>query len=426
MLKRLDETTVHSFLTERRRQQFKSNATVTQTVSTIIQDVYETGDAALKQWTQTLDHVTIDTFKIAEEQLKTAWDSLPEALKKALENAKASIETYHQAQAYMPLHQNALGISRTQRITPLARVGIYIPGGTARYPSSVLMNAIPAQVAGVKDIVMVTPPHPEGIDPSVLGAAYLCGVHEVYQVGGAQAIAALAIGTKSIPPVDKIVGPGNIYVATAKGQLSSVVGIDHFAGPSEVLIFADDSVDPAWIAADLMAQAEHDPLAQSILISQDVSVLDAVENALETMLPTRMRKTIIESSLKTNGLRILLPSLPDVYDVINQLAPEHLEIMTRTPEVHGSKIHHAGSIFLGPYTPEAVGDYIGGPNHTLPTSGTARFASGLSTFDFQKRTSILAFDAQAFDRVADDVITLADQEQLEAHALSIRIRKDRQ
>lgn len=423
MLKRLNETTIDAFLKNRKTRRFSLHDPILKTVQDIIASVAERGDEALKAWTLKLDGVDIDTFKVPEALLKASYDSLDDALKKALKKAQASIESYHKKQAYKPLNETQDHIQRNQRVTPIERVGIYIPGGTARYPSSVLMNAIPATVAGANHIVMVTPPHPEGIDPSVLGAAYLCGVKDVYQVGGAQAIAALAFGTQSIPSVDKIVGPGNIYVATAKQQLSAIVGIDHFAGPSEVLIIADDSVDPRWIAADLMAQAEHDPSAQSIVISDDEAVLDAIDQALIQEVPKRLRASIIEASLNDYGKAIHLPA-QSMYDVINELAPEHLEICTKNPETHLPLIKNAGSIFVGPYTPEAIGDYIAGPNHTLPTSGTARFASGLSTFDFLKRTSIVTYSQKAFNDVYEDVVRLADQEQLDAHAYSMRIRKE--
>lgn len=423
MLKRLNETTINAFLKNRKASRFSLHDPVLKTVQEIIASVAKRGDEALKDWTLKLDGVALETFKVPEALLKASYDSLDDALKAALKKAKASIESYHRKQSYMPLEETYNDIQRSQRITPIERVGIYIPGGTARYPSSVLMNAIPATVAGVNHIVMVTPAHPEGIDPSVLGAAHLCGVKEVYQVGGAQAIAALAFGTKSIPSVDKIVGPGNIYVATAKQQLSSIVGIDHFAGPSEVLIIADDSVNPRWIAADLMAQAEHDPSAQSIVVSDNEAVLDAIDEALSQEVPKRVRESIIRKSLNDYGKALLLSS-QSMYDVINEIAPEHLEICTKNPEAHLPFIQNAGSIFVGPYTPEAIGDYIAGPNHTLPTSGTARFASGLSTFDFLKRTSIVTYTQKAFNDVYEDVIRLADQEQLDAHAYSMRIRKE--
>lgn len=423
MLQRLNETTINAFLKNRKARRFSLHDPVLKTVQGIITSVLEGGDKALKAWTLKLDGVAIDTFKVPETLLKASYDSLDDGLKRALKNAKASIESYHEKQAYMPLEETDKDRQKSQRVTPIERVGIYIPGGTARYPSSVLMNAIPAHVAGVTQIVMVTPPHPEGIDPSVLGAAYLCGVKDVYQIGGAQAIAALAFGTESIPAVDKIVGPGNIYVATAKHQLSSIVGIDHFAGPSEVLIIADDSVNPCWIAADLMAQAEHDPSAQSIVVSDNETVLDAIDQALSQEVPKRSRESIIWKSLNDYGKALLL-STQSMYDVINEIAPEHLEICTKNPEAHLPFIQNAGSIFVGPYTPEAIGDYIAGPNHTLPTSGTARFASGLSTFDFLKRTSVVTFTKNAFNQVYDDVVRLADQEQLDAHAYSMRIRKE--
>ena len=414
---------LEALIKEKRALAIEALTSYEKSVQIILDDVFKEGDKALKRWTKTLDSVEIDDFLIPESTLKKAYESLSPALKKALENAKASITSYHQHQKYATFQDQENGSVRAQKVTPIDKVGLYIPGGTARYPSSVLMNAIPALVAGVKSIVMVTPPHPDGIDPSVLGAAYLCGIKTVFQVGGAQAIAALAYGTETIPTVDKIVGPGNIYVALAKQRVSSIVGIDHFAGPSEVLIYADASVDPAWVAADLIAQAEHDVLAQAILITADPAVLDNVNSALESQVRLRSRRTIIEESLRKRSVALLVKSHQEAYQTINAVAPEHLQLMTTDPMQHLKFIDHAGAIFMGKYTPEAVGDYIGGPNHTLPTSGTARFASGLSTYDFLKRSSVLQMTEASFEKVADDVITLAHQEGLDGHAYSIEVRR---
>lgn len=413
-----------TLIKSRKQQRFSSLKTYDQTVQDIIEEVYLNQDEALRRLTKQFDGVDVKTFKVPEADLKKAFDECPEALKKALIKAKENITSYHQLQKYPTIQDGQPLVLRAQIVTPIESVGIYIPGGTARYPSSVLMNAIPAQVAGVKNIIMVTPPQKEGIDPSVLAAAYLCGVKEVYQVGGAQAIAALAYGTTSIPAVDKVVGPGNIYVALAKQKLSSVIGIDHFAGPSEVVILAGENANPKWVAADLIAQAEHDPLAQSILVTLSDTLIDQVNQALALQLKDRSRKEIIEVSLKERSLAIKVASLEEAYAYVNAIAPEHLEILLDDPLYHLNYIHHAGAIFLGPYTPEAIGDYIGGPNHTLPTAGTAKFASGLSTYDFLKRTSVLQYSKEAFNGVASDVITLAQQEQLDGHAYSIQVRKE--
>jgi histidinol dehydrogenase len=423
MLKRWTES-LNTLIQTRKHQRFSALKTYDQPVQAIIEDVYLNQDEALRRLTKQFDGVDVESFKVPETALKKAFDECPEALKKALIKAKENITSYHQLQKYPTIQDGNTQLLRAQIVTPIESVGIYIPGGTARYPSSVLMNAIPAQVAGVKNIIMVTPPQKEGIDSSVLAAAYLCGVKEVYQVGGAQAIAALAYGTQSIPAVDKVVGPGNIYVALAKQKLSSVIGIDHFAGPSEVLILAGENANPKWVAADLIAQAEHDPLAQSILVTLSDALIEQVNQELVRQITKRTRKAIIEISLKERGLAIKVASLEEAYAYVNAIAPEHLEIILDDPLYHLNYIHHAGAIFLGPYTPEAIGDYMGGPNHTLPTSGTAKFASGLSTYDFLKRTSVLQYSKEAFNDVARDVITLAQQEQLDGHAYSVQVRKE--
>jgi len=389
---------IASLIQLRKRERFSALKDFDSSVQAIINDVYENQDEALRRLTIKFDKVVVKDFKIPKTELKKAYEKTDERLIKSLEKAHEAISSYHRFQKYPTIQDNDEGRLRTQKVTPIENVGIYIPGGTASYPSSVLMNAIPAKVAGVKKIVMVTPPQKDGIDPAVLAAAYMCGVDEVYQVGGAQAIAALAYGTKSIPAVDKVVGPGNMYVALAKQKLSSVIGIDHFAGPSEVLILANDIDDAPYIAADLIAQAEHDPLAQSILVSLDTTLIRAVNQELQKQVLLRNRQEIIKTSLKNRGLAIK----------VNLIAPEHLQVMVEDPIYHLKYIENAGAIFLGKYTPEAIGDYIGGPNHTLPTSGTARFASGLSTYDFLKRSSVLMLTKEAFDDVADDVILMAD------------------
>lgn len=423
MLKTWNQT-IDALIKTRKKERFVSLKEFDKVVQTIIDDVYKNQDDALRRLTLKFDGVNVKDFKISAPLLKKAYENTDEALIKALEKAHKAITSYHRFQKYPTLQDSFNGALRTQKVSPIEKVGIYIPGGTACYPSSVLMNAIPAKVAGVKKIIMVTPPQKEGINQAVLAAAYMCGITEVYQVGGAQAIAALAYGTESIPAVDKVVGPGNIFVALAKQKLSSVIGIDHFAGPSEVLIFANDENDASWIAADLIAQAEHDKMAQSILVTFEKTVVEAVNIELQKQLSLRVRQEIIETSLKQRGMAIVVSGFEEAYQVINQIAPEHLQLMVDDPIYHLKYIENAGAIFLGKYTPEALGDYLGGPNHTLPTAGTARFASGLSTYDFLKRSSVLMFSKEGFEAVADDVILLAHTEQLDGHAYSIKVRKD--
>ena len=423
MLKRINYADLTQVLSRRKSEFLSRQKTVQADVQSIIDSVIERQDEAIIDWTNQFDGVQLDTFKVPSETLKKAYDSLAPNLQKALQNAYDSIASYHTLQTYTPLEDDQQGLYRAQKITPLDSVGLYVPGGTAAYPSSVLMNAVPAKIAGVKRIAMVTPPHPDGISATVLAAAYLCDIDAVYQVGGVQAIAALAYGTQQIPAVAKIVGPGNLYVATAKHLLSSVVGIDQFAGPSEVCIWADHSVPVSFIAADLIAQAEHDPLAQSIVMSDDEAILDAIDDELSKQVKDRSRHSIIVSSLKNYGLSILLEDKAQGPSAINQIAPEHLELLIQKPRRVLSEIRHAGAIFLGPYTPEAMGDYMGGPNHTLPTSGTATFASGLSTYDFLKRTSILEISEERFTQMADDVEALALEEHLDGHAESVRVRR---
>lgn len=399
-------------------------AQATRDVEAIIEAVRVEGDAALRRYTQTFDGVTLATFRVDPQTLKDAYEAMDTPFKTALEKAYINIQRYHEKQQYVPLEVEEDGLYQAQKITPIERVGLYVPGGQARYPSSVLMNAIPATVAGVKRKVVVTPPHADGLDRGVLAALYRCGIDEVYQVGGAQAVAALALGTESIPQVDKVVGPGNLYVALAKQLLSGTIGIDSFAGPSEVMIFADSTADPRFIAADMMAQAEHDVLAKSLVVSTDETLLKAVEEELQRQLPNRTKRKTIAASLEAYAALILVDNDAAALAMINACAPEHLELITQQPKQYLPLIHNAGAIFLGAYTPEAIGDYLGGPNHTLPTHGSARFASGLSTYDFQKRTSILGIDRARFIADAEDVMTLARAEGLEAHEHSVKLRKE--
>ena len=416
-----DTETLKTALLSRNQFDFKDiNASVTQ----IIDAVKEKGDSALFDYAKQFDNVALTTLKIPEEALKAAYEALPKTLLTAFTKAKDNLTRYHEQQMDTSFIDEEEGIIRAQRITPIDRVGLYIPGGSAAYPSSVLMNVIPAQIAGVKQLVMVTPPQKNGVNPTILALAYWLGIDEVYQVGGAQAIAALAYGTETIPKVDKVVGPGNIYVATAKKQLLGTIGIDSFAGPSEVIILADPTTKASYVAADMIAQAEHDALASAITFSTDQRFLDEVETELTRQVPLRERQEVIEASLKAYGALVHVDDFKEAIEWVNVLAPEHLQLMYQDAESDVELIRNAGAIFIGSYTPEAVGDYIGGTNHTLPTSSTARFASGLSTYDFCKRTSVLKYDAKALERVIDDIDAMAKEEGLDGHAYSATIRKD--
>ncbi|TGD72111.1 histidinol dehydrogenase [Mangrovimicrobium sediminis] len=395
-------------------------------VQGIIADVASRGDAALLEYTARFDALEVSAaaqLEVPQARLAAALEAIPAEARAALETAAARIREYHQHQLqeswrYTDAAGNLLG----QQITALSSAGIYVPGGKASYPSSVLMNALPAQVAGVEQIVMVVPaPHGE-LNELVLAAAHIAGVHRVFTIGGAQAVAALAYGTQSVPAVDKIVGPGNIYVATAKRMVFGRVGIDMIAGPSEILVICDGSTDPDWVAMDLFSQAEHDENAQSILLCPDADYLDAVAASIERLLPTMERADIIRASLTGRGAMILTASLADAVAISNRLAPEHLELSVQDPEALLPTIRHAGAIFMGPWTSEALGDYCAGPNHVLPTAGSARFFSPLGVYDFQKRSSvIMCSDAgvQALGKVAS---TLARGESLTAHARAAELR----
>ena len=398
---------------------------LTETVSAIIARVRAEGDAAVIDLTNRFDRVQLglSTLQIKPNEIAAAAASVPPDLHDALTLAATRIEAFHRAQLPQDLAlTDSTGARLGLRWGPLDSVGLYVPGGTASYPSSVLMNAIPARVAGVPRIAMCVPA-PDGVlNPLVLAAASLAGVTEIYRCGGAQAIAALAYGTALIPPVDRITGPGNAYVAEAKRQVYGQVGIDSIAGPSEVLILADASNDPTHIAYDLLAQAEHDAAAQSILITTDPAFADAVETAVTTALATLPRAPIAGASWANHGAIILVKDWAEAATLANRIAPEHLQLMLPNPEAVFATIRHAGAVFLGPHCPEAIGDYIAGPNHVLPTSGAARFASGLSVYDFLKRTSWVALDASAFAALAPAAAALATAETLTAHARSITQR----
>lgn len=394
-------------------------------VSAIIADVRARGDAALIDLSRTFDRVDLAALglQVTDAELDAALASIPPETREALEFAKTRIESHHARQRPTDeTYTDTLGVTLGHRWTSVDAVGLYVPGGTAAYPSSVLMNAVPAQVAGVPRIVMVVPAPDGQIAPLVLAAARLAGVHEVYRVGGAQAVAALAYGTATIAPVDKIVGPGNAYVAQAKRQVFGQVGIDMVAGPSEVLVLADDSANADWIAADLLAQAEHDAAAQSILVTDSDDLAQRVVAAVEGMLETLPRAEIARASWRDHGAVIKVRDLDEAPALVDRVAPEHLEIQAEDADRLAARIRHAGAIFIGAYTPEAIGDYVGGTNHVLPTARSARFSSGLSVLDFMKRTSILKLDADALEKVGTAAVRLAEVERLQAHGRSVSIR----
>jgi histidinol dehydrogenase len=398
---------------------------VDQAASAIIAEVIARGDAALIAYSRKFDFVDLEKLglRVTSGEIDAAFACCSAEALDALRFAHSRIMSFHERQLPEDLRfTDGLGVELGWRWSPIEAVGLYVPGGTASYPSSVLMNAAPAKVAGVKRLVM-TVPAPEGrINPLVLAAAKLAGVDEVYRVGGAQAIAALAYGTQTIAPVAKIVGPGNAYVAAAKRRVFGTVGIDMIAGPSEVLIIASKDNNPEWIAADLLAQAEHDTAAQSILITDDASLASAVETAVDRQLGVLPRQKIAAASWRDFGAIILVADLQESIALADRLAPEHLEIMTADPDALGNRIQNAGAIFLGAHTPEAIGDYVGGSNHVLPTARSARFSSGLSVLDFLKRTSILKCGADSLEKLGPAAITLGQAEGLEAHARSVALR----
>ena len=403
-----------------------SSTDIAQTVDDIIANIRQNGDQALIDYTNKFDGMDvsdISALTVDQSALKKAFDSLAEKEKIALQSAADRVRDYHQKQkqdtwTYTEDNGTLLG----QKITPLDRVGLYVPGGKAAYPSSVLMNAIPAKVAGVGELIMVVPT-PKGVtNPLVLAAAHIAGVNTVFTVGGAQAVAALAYGTQTIPKVDKIVGPGNIYVATAKRAVFGQVGIDMIAGPSEILIICDGKTDPDWIAMDLFSQAEHDEDAQSILLCPDADFIKQVESSITKLLPTMDRKDIIATALKDRGALIQTKDMDEAIAISNQIAPEHLELSVEDPQSMLDDIKHAGAIFMGRNTCEAIGDYCAGPNHVLPTSGTARFSSPLGVYDFQKKSSLIMVSDEGANILGEIAATLADGEGLQAHAQSARYR----
>ncbi|MDU7213237.1 histidinol dehydrogenase [Clostridium sp.] len=397
---------------------------VLKSVSNILEDVKKNGDKALQSYTEKFDRVLLDDFEVSIEELDECFIKVEKNFIDNLEEAKKNIEYYHNSQKSRGFILNKdNGIFLGQRVIPLDSVGVYVPGGTAAYPSSVLMNVIPAKVAGVKEIIMITPPNKEGkLNPYIGVAAKVAGVSKIYKVGGAQGIAALANGTESIPKVDKIVGPGNIFVATAKRLVFGKVDIDMIAGPSEILVVADENANPKYIAADLMSQAEHDRLASSILVTTSKQLYEEIEKELEAQIKDLDRKEIIEEALKNYGKAIICNSIDECIEVSNRFAPEHLELMAENPMELLGKIRHAGSVFLGNNTPEPVGDYFGGTNHVLPTNGTARFYSALSVDSFIKKSSFLYYSEEAIKRDGEKIINIANKEGLTAHANSVKVR----
>ena len=403
----------------------QQNDNVEEAVAAIIQDVRLRGDEALRHYSATFDRVELEHFEVGQDLVDQAFEQVDQAVLTALENAKANIESYHRQQIEKGFEdQPTDGVIRGQLIRPIERVGVYVPGGTAAYPSSVLMNVIPAKIAGVKEIIMITPPQKKFV-PAILVAARLAGVDKIYQVGGAQGVAALAYGTETIPKVDKITGPGSIYVATAKKQVFGLVGIDMIAGPSEIGIIADETANPAYVAADLLSQAEHDILARAILVTNSEALADAVEAEIEKQLQDLPRQAIARSSIEDNGRIILTQDVDSMFDLMNLVAPEHLEIAVEEAYDYLDKVENAGSIFLGHYTSEPIGDYYAGTNHVLPTTATSRFSSALGVHDFIKRIQYTQYSKAAIQVAEKDITSLAYAEGLQAHAKAIEVRNDK-
>ena len=417
------EAVFQAFLEAKR----EAPADITEAVSGILRRVKQEGNAAVLAYSQQFDRVTLtsESLRFSDQEIAEAEAGCGAEALAALQLAADRIRSYHERQKPEDSsYKDDTGVRLGHRWTAIEAVGLYVPGGLASYPSSVLMNAIPAKVAGVARLVMAVPSPDGEVNPLVLAAAKLAGVTEIYRIGGAQAVGALAFGTESIAPVDKIVGPGNAYVAEAKRQVFGIVGIDMIAGPSEILVVADNANDPSWTAADLLSQAEHDTVAQSILITDDADFADRVEAAVAAHLENLPRREIAAQSWRDFGAIILVPSLEAAPALVDRVAPEHLELAVADPDALAVRIRNAGSIFLGRYTPEAVGDYVGGPNHVLPTSRSARFSSGLSVLDFMKRSSLLGCSAESLKTVGPAAVTLAECEGLDAHALSIALRLD--
>lgn len=402
----------------------RAEADVEAVVDGIIADVRQRGDEALRDYARQFDHAELDSLLVSREELEEAFAAVGEEFLTTLRMAADNIRHFHEQQVHRDFMVNDTpGVVLGQKYTPIQRAGVYVPGGTAAYPSTVLMDVIPAKVAGVGEIVMTTPAGPDGrVNPNILAAAAVAGIDRIVKSGGAQAVAALAYGTESVPAVDKIVGPGNIYVATAKRKVFGKVGIDMIAGPSEILVLADGGCNPAWVAADLLSQAEHDRLATAVLVTDSPELARAVQAELEVQIPALPRAAIARESIDTNGKIVVTDDLDKAIEAANLIAPEHLEVCVADPFAVLGRIRNAGSIFLGRHVPEALGDYFAGPNHTLPTSGTARFSSPLGVDDFVKKSSFIYYTPEALGRVKDRIADFAEREGLHAHARSVTIR----
>ena len=423
---KLDENTKKNILNDLLKRSPNNYDSYADVVAEIVNNVRANGDKAVFEYTLKFDktELTANNILVTEEEIKEAYskvdDSLVEVIKKAAEN----IRVYHEKQRqYSWFDSKPDGTILGQKVTPISKVGVYVPGGKAAYPSSVLMNIIPAKVAGVEEIVMVTPPSKDGeVNPGTLVAAHIAGIDKIYKVGGAQAVAALAFGTESIPKVDKIVGPGNIFVALAKKQVFGFVSIDSIAGPSEILVLADETANPRYIAADLLSQAEHDELASSILVTTSMELAEKVSEEVDGFVNILPRREILEKSLDNFGYILVVDNMKEAIDVANEIASEHLEIVTKNPFDTMTRIKNAGAIFLGEYSSEPLGDYFAGPNHVLPTNGTAKFFSPLSVDDFIKKSSIISYSREALEPISKDIIQFAESERLIAHANSIKVR----
>lgn len=403
-----------------------SSVNVEEIVAEIISNVKQNGDKALFEYCEKFDKAKLQSLAVSEAEIDEAFQSVEPRFVEILKKAAENIRKFHEKQVRNSFIINdSDGVVIGQKIIPVDRAGLYVPGGTAAYPSTVLMDAIPAKIAGCREVVMVTPPNSEGkVNPVILAAAKIAGIDKIFKLGGAQAVAALAYGTESVPRVDKIVGPGNAFVAEAKKQVFGQVSIDMIAGPSEILIVADGKTDPCFAAADLLSQAEHDKMASAVLVTDSMELANAVSDELEKQIPCLSRSEIARASIDNNGKIIVADSLDRVIDIANEIAPEHLELCVDNPFDYLDKIRHAGSIFMGRNCPEALGDYFAGPNHTLPTSGTAKFSSPLSVDDFVKKTQYTYYTRQALERVAEDVAYFAHKEGLDAHAKSAVIRTE--
>lgn len=407
-------------VTERTEKLFGPGVTPQEAVRKILDSTREEGDSALKRWSTLLDKTCPEKFRIEKSQLQDAAERMPEALMQAMQISAQRIRDFHQLQPLPNWETTKMGGRLGQRVTPVARAGVYVPGGTAPLPSSLLMSVIPAKAAGVKDIIVCTPPEPH---PAILAAAYICGLEEVYQVGGAQAIAAMAFGTETIPRVDKIVGAGNLFVTLAKQQVYGLVGLDGFAGPTETIIIADDGANPAWLAADLLAQAEHDPMARAILLTPSCTLAEAVQSEAARQIEELSRAEIIVQSLEDGGGIVITPDLETAAALADDFAPEHLCLSVARPQALAKRVRNAGGIFFGETSFEVLGDYAAGPSHVMPTGGTARFASPLNVMDFVKITSIIALDTGTSRKISAVAAQIADAETLSAHAASARFRE---